>query len=158
MAMTLRPFHLAIPVDDIDAARAFYGGVMGFAEGRSDPRWIDFDMGGHQLVVHLVCPSPTVNRSGGVEGDRGTARSTNPVDSHDVPVPHFGIILTIAEFDALAARLVDASIPFIIAPTVRFAGLPGEQRTMFFTDPAGNAIEFKAFADDAMIFSTQPSA
>jgi uncharacterized protein len=135
---TLRPFHLAIPVDDLDAARHFYGGVMGCAEGRSDRLWIDFDFFGHQLVVHVA---------------ERAADAHNPVDGHDVPVPHFGLVLTPDSFDALAARLRGAGSVFVIEPTVRFAGLPGEQRTMFLRDPAGNALEFKAFADDAMLFA-----
>lgn len=138
----LRPFHLAIPVDDLAAARAFYSDVLGCAEGRSDEHWIDFDMGGHQLVVHLVA------------GYRGVAMGQNSVDGHDVPVPHFGIVLTPATFDELAERIGRAGLPFIIAPNVRFAGQAGEQRTMFLADPAGNALEFKAFADDSMLFAT----
>ncbi len=138
--MTLRPFHLAIPVDDLSAARAFYGGAMGCAEGRSSPEWIDFDFFGHQLVVHQVA------------GHRGDAGS-NGVDGHDVPVPHFGVVLTLAQFDALAGRLNATGAAFVHPPMTRFAGLPGEQKTMFLRDPAGNALEFKAFADDAMLFA-----
>ena len=139
--MTIRPFHLAIPVDDLAAARAFYGGVLGCAEGRSDAHWVDFDMMGHQLVVHLV------------PGWRGVAAGMNAVDGHDVPVPHFGVVLTLAGFDALAAHMTAAGAVFIHPPMTRFAGGPGEQRTMFLADPAGNALEFKAFADDAMLFA-----
>ena len=131
---------------------------MAFAEGRSDAQWIDFNMAGHQLVVHLACHSPSTSASGVADGYRGGARGMNPVDGHDVPVPHFGIILSIAEFEALAARLRGAGVAFIIEPTVRFAGQAGEQHTMFFADPAGNALEFKAFADDSLIFSTLPPA
>lgn len=138
--MTLRPFHLAIPVDDLAAARAFYGGTMGCAEGRSSDEWIDFDFMGHQLVVHHVA---------GHRGDAGH----NGVDGHDVPVPHFGVVLTPPRFDALAARLEQAGAAFVHPPMTRFAGLPGEQKTMFLRDPAGNALEFKAFADDAMLFA-----
>ena len=137
--MTLRPFHLAIPVDDLPAARAFYGGVMGCAEGRSAAEWIDFDFFGHQLVVHLAAGAGT--------------RAHNPVDGHAVPVPHFGVVLTVPQFEALAGRLTAAGAAFVHPPMLRFAGLPGEQRTMFLTDPAGNALEFKAFADDAMVFA-----
>lgn len=138
--MSLRPFHLAFPVDNLEAAREFYGGVMGCAEGRSSESWIDFDFFGHQIVTHL--------------SDRGGGDALeNPVDGHGVPVPHFGIVLSMENWQALAERLRDAGTQFVIKPTVRFAGKPGEQATMFFRDPAGNALEFKAFADDAMIFA-----
>lgn len=138
----LPPFHLAFPVDDLAVARAFYGGLLGCREGRSAERWIDFDLHGHQLVAHLV--------------DRPAAsRAINPVDGEDVPVPHFGLVLDPAEWRALANRLTAAGTRFIIAPTTRFAGQPGEQSTMFFTDPAGNALEFKAFADPAQLFATE---
>jgi extradiol dioxygenase family protein len=140
--MTRPPFHLAFPVDDLAAARAFYGGLLGCREGRSSERWIDFDFHGHQLVAHLV--------------DRPAAdRANNPVDGEDVPVPHFGVVLDPSEWRALAERLTAAGTTFIIAPTTRFAGQPGEQSTMFFTDPAGNALEFKAFADPAQLFATE---
>lgn len=135
----MRPFHLAFPVHDLTAARAFYGGVLGCAEGRSSDDWIDFDLFGHQIVAHLS----------------GTAQavSTNPVDGHDVPVPHFGVVLTMDQWHDLAARVTAAGIRFGIEPHVRFQGLVGEQATMFFRDPSGNALEFKAFADDAMLFA-----
>ena len=133
-------FHLAVPVDDLDAARAFFGGVIGCAEGRSSQRWIDWDLRGHQFVTHLV-PGPR-------------QVSHNPVDGHEVPVPHFGLILTVAEFHELAERFWSAGVDFVIEPYVRFAGEPGEQWTMFLLDPAGNAMEFKAFADDSQIFAT----
>jgi uncharacterized protein len=136
----LRPFHLAVTVDDIAAAREFYRDVMGCSEGRSAERWADFNLFGHQFVVHLD------------EGKRA-ANARNPVDGHNVPVPHFGIVLTMPEFEAFAARLRGAGVVFHIEPTIRFAGQVGEQATMFFTDPAGNALEFKAFADDAMLFA-----
>ncbi len=139
--MTLRPFHLAFPVHDLAAARAFYGDVLGCAEGRSSERWIDFDFYGHQIVAHL-------------SDDASSAAATNPVDGHDVPVPHFGIVLTMPDWRALADRVAAAGIAFGIQPHVRFAGQPGEQATMFFRDPSGNALEFKAFADDAMLFAT----
>lgn len=138
--MSLRPFHLAFPVHDLAAARRFYGEVMGCAEGRSSEEWIDFDFYGHQIVAHLAEPS----------GDRGV----NPVDGHEVPVPHFGIVLTMPQWQELAARLTAAGIDFAIAPTIRFKGQAGEQATMFFRDPSGNALEMKAFADDAMLFAT----
>ncbi|WP_109809640.1 VOC family protein [Sphingosinithalassobacter portus] len=137
----IRPFHLAFPVHDLAAARAFYGGVLGCREGRSAEYWIDFDLFGHQIVAHLS------------DGARAT-EATNPVDGHDVPVPHFGVVLTMADWEALAARVAAAGIAFGIAPHIRFRGQPGEQATMFFRDPSGNALEFKAFADDAMLFAT----
>lgn len=138
--MSLRPFHLAFPVHDLAVARAFYGGVLGCREGRSSAEWIDFDFHGHQIVAHLTQGT----------GDRGA----NPVDGHEVPIPHFGVVLTMAEFEALEGRLRQAGTSFVIPPTVRFKGQPGEQATMFFRDPSGNAIEMKAFADDAMLFAT----
>lgn len=137
----MRPFHLAFPVHDLAAARAFYGGLLGCREGRSDARWIDFDLYGHQIVAHL---SDAARPAG----------TTNPVDGHDVPVPHFGVVLTMADWQALADRLIAAGVAFGIAPQVRFKGQVGEQATMFFRDPSGNALEFKAFADDEMLFAT----
>ncbi|MFK4004977.1 VOC family protein [Qipengyuania sp. NPDC077563] len=138
--MTLRPFHLAFPVRDLAEARSFYGGTLGCAEGRSSDEWIDFDFYGHQIVAH----------AGGDAGDR----ASNPVDGHDVPVPHFGVVLTMEDWQALADRLTNAGTQFVIEPTIRFKGQPGEQATMFFRDPSGNALEMKAFADDAMLFAT----
>jgi uncharacterized protein len=140
--MALPPFHLAFPVDDLAAARAFYGGLLGCAEGRSADEWVDFDLYGHQIVAHLA---PEAVR----------ARATNPVDGEDVPVPHFGVVLTMGEWKALAQRLESAGVDFVIPPTVRFAGQPGEQATMFFRDPAGNALEFKAMADPAKLFARE---
>lgn len=138
--MTDRPrFHLAFPVDDLDAARRFYGDVLGCPEGRSADHWIDFDLFGHQIVAHLV------------EGR--SSRVTNPVDGDDVPVPHFGLLLRPAEWQSLADRLRGAGVEFVIEPHTRFVGEPGEQSTMFVLDPAGNALEFKAFADDRMVFA-----
>ncbi|OYW22039.1 MULTISPECIES: VOC family protein [unclassified Sphingomonas] len=138
----MRPFHLAFPVHDLAAARAFYGGVMGCAEGRSSDHWIDFDLFGHQIVAHLdPSAKPVV--------------VANAVDGHDVPVPHFGVVLTMPDWQALADRVAASGIAFGIAPHIRFLGQPGEQATMFFYDPSGNALEFKAFADDAMLFATQ---
>ncbi|GGO99690.1 glyoxalase/bleomycin resistance protein/dioxygenase superfamily protein [Stakelama pacifica] len=116
--------------------------MLGCAEGRSADRWIDFDLFGHQIVAHL---DPEAKGGG----------TSNPVDGHDVPVPHFGVVLTMADWEALADRVRDAGIAFGIEPHIRFAGQPGEQATMFFRDPSGNALEFKAFADDAMLFATQ---
>jgi extradiol dioxygenase family protein len=138
--MSLPPFHLAFPVDDLAAARRFYGELLGCPEGRSAPEWVDFDLFGHQIVAHLV-PQPS------------SRKPTNAVDGEDVPVPHFGIVLTMAEWEKLAERLKDAGQQFVIEPTVRFAGEPGEQATMFFLDPAGNALEFKAMADPAKLFA-----
>jgi len=135
----LTPFHIAFPVDDLAAARHFYGGLRGCPEGRSSESWIDFDLFGHQIVAHLA-----PERAGKIH---------NPVDGHDVPVPHFGVVLTMERFDALAARLQAAGVRFVIAPYVRFKGLVGEQATMFFLDPAGNALEFKAFADMGQLFA-----
>ncbi|WP_353205580.1 VOC family protein [Sphingomonas sp.] len=136
-----RPFHLAFPVHDLAAARAFYGGTLGCPEGRSSDAWIDFDLYGHQIVAHLD-PAMT------------PVATSNPVDGHDVPVPHFGVVLTMPDWQALADRLTAAGTRFGIAPHLRFVGQPGEQATMFFYDPSGNALEFKAFADDAMVFAT----
>lgn len=136
----MRPFHLAFPVHDLAAARAFYGGLLGCPEGRSADRWIDFDLYGHQIVAHL-------------SDDARAAEASNPVDGHDVPVPHFGVVLTMADWQALADRLQAAGVRFGIAPHIRFQGEVGEQATMFFRDPSGNALEFKAFADDAMLFA-----
>jgi len=137
----LPPFHLAFPVDDLAAARAFYGGLLGCPEGRSADHWVDFDLHGHQLVAHLA-------------PDAVRARATNPVDGEDVPVPHFGLVLAMEQWEALAQRLQAADIAFVIEPTVRFKGEPGEQATMFLLDPAGNALEFKAMADPAKLFAT----
>ena len=131
-------FHLAVPVDDLDAARRFYGGVLGLEQGRSAETWVDWNLRGHQFVTHLA--------------PRGE-RVHNPVDGHDVPVPHFGLILTVADFQALAERLRAAGTAFVIEPYVRFEGQTGEQWTMFLLDPAGNALEFKAFADDSQVFA-----
>jgi uncharacterized protein len=140
--MSLPPFHLAFPVDDLAAARTFYGGLLGCAEGRSADEWVDFDLYGHQIVAHLA---PETVR----------ARATNAVDGEDVPVPHFGLVLTMDGWKALAERLESAGVDFVIPPTVRFAGQPGEQATMFFRDPAGNALEFKAMADPAKLFARE---
>ncbi|MBI0476899.1 glyoxalase [Sphingomonas sp. MA1305] len=140
--MTLRPFHLAFPVHDLAAARTFYGGLLGCREGRSSDQWIDFDLYGHQIVAHLDPAAQPI-------------AVANPVDGHHVPVPHFGVVLTMADWRGLADRLEAAGVRFGIPPHVRFPGQVGEQATMFFTDPSGNALEFKAFADDAMLFATE---
>ncbi|MFC8046404.1 VOC family protein [Nocardia sp. NPDC057353] len=142
-ATTLPPFHLAIPVTDIEAARTFYGDVLGFARGRSDTKWTDWNVRGHQVVTHEV--------GGGTPDD--AVRGTNPVDGHQVPVPHFGLVLTVEEFQELADRLRAVDTAFVIEPYVRFAGEPGEQWTMFFLDPSGNALEFKAFRDLDQLFA-----
>ncbi|HWH22922.1 MAG TPA: VOC family protein [Allosphingosinicella sp.] len=137
--MTLPPFHLAFPVHDLDAARAFYGGLLGCPEGRSSDEWIDYDFFGHQIVAHLA-------------PDAAPRRHSNPVDGHDVPVPHFGAVLPMEEWKALADRL-QGSVEFVIEPTIRFEGQPGEQATMFFLDPSGNALEIKAMRDPAKLFA-----
>ncbi len=138
--MSLRPFHLAFPVDDLAAARRFYGDLLGCPEGRSADQWIDFDLHGHQIVAHLA-------------PDAAPRRSSNPVDGEAVPVPHFGLVLDMAEWKALAQQLEAAGVEFVIPPTVRFEGQPGEQATMFLLDPAGNALEFKAMADPGKLFA-----
>ena len=138
--MSLPPFHLAFPVDDLAAARRFYGELLGCPEGRSADHWVDFDLHGHQIVAHLA---PETVR----------APETNAVDGEHVPVPHFGVVLRMAEWKQLACRLQGAGTRFVIEPTVRFEGEPGEQATMFFLDPAGNALEFKAMADPANLFA-----
>jgi extradiol dioxygenase family protein len=140
--MALPPFHLAFPVDNLEAARDFWGRIMRCPEGRSSDDWIDFDFHGHQIVAHLAPDVVARGRTG-----------TNPVDGHDVPVPHFGLVLGLDEWKALAERLAEAGVKFQIAPHVRFEGQPGEQATMFFRDPAGNAIEIKAFADMGQLFA-----
>jgi extradiol dioxygenase family protein len=138
--MTLPPFHLAFPVDDLAAARRFYGELLGCPEGRSADHWVDFDLHGHQIVAHLA-------------PDAVRQRATNPVDGEAVPVPHFGLVLAMEQWTALAKRLTGAGTEFVIPPTVRFAGEPGEQATMFLLDPAGNALEFKAMADPGKLFA-----
>ncbi len=135
----MRPFHLALPVHDLDAARGFYGGLLGCAEGRSAPRWIDFDFFGHQLSVHLV------------DGQDSVAH--NEVVGDAVPARHFGVVLAWPDWEALGARLTEAGVAFRIEPKVRFRGQVGEQGTFFLDDPSGNALEFKSFHDDAMLFS-----
>ena len=139
--MALTPFHLAFPVDDLAKARAFYGGVLGCAEGRSSEEWIDFDLFGHQIVAH---------HKGGAALEQP---HRNAVDGHAVPVPHFGVVLAMNDWEALAARLQAAGTSFVIEPYIRFKGEVGEQATMFLLDPAGNALEFKAFADLSQLFA-----
>lgn len=136
----LSPFHVAFPVHDLEAARAFYGGILGCSEGRSSEEWIDFNFFGHQIVAHLA-PEET----------RPAQRNT--VDSHGVPVRHFGIVLPMAEWEAMAGRLRAKGVRFLIEPYIRFKGQPGEQATMFFLDPSGNALEIKAFSDINKLFA-----
>ena len=138
--MSLPPFHLAFPVDDLAAARRFYGELLGCPEGRSADHWVDFNLYGHQIVAHLA---------------PGAVRlmATNAVHGEDVPVPHFGVVLPMAEWEKLAERLVKGGVDFVIPPTVRFTGEPGEQATMFLLDPSGNALEFKAMAGPAKLFA-----
>ena len=137
--MNLQPFHLAIPVDSLAAARKFYGGILGCPEGRSADCWVDFDLYGHQLVCHLVDKPQVV-------------AAKNEVDGAAVPVPHFGVVLAWDVWESLAQRLKDSGVAFIVEPGVRFAGEPGEQATMFFHDPAGNAVEFKAMRNPKDLF------
>ena len=140
--MTVHPrFHLAVPVHDLGAARAFYGELLGCPEGRSADHWVDFDLYGHQLVAHL---DHSAHRPSSL---------SNPVDGDDVPVPHFGVLLSPSDWQELAERLTAAETPFVIEPHTRFAGQVGEQSTMFLLDPSGNALEFKAFADDGQVFA-----
>ena len=140
--MALSPFHLAILVHDLPAARRFYGETFGLSEGRSSDQWVDFDFYGHQLVIHEHPKTPSQDNA-----------HTNPVDGHDVPIPHFGIVLEWAEWETLADRLRERGTDFVIEPHIRFQGQPGEQATMFLLDPCGNALEFKAFADRGQLFA-----
>jgi uncharacterized protein len=135
----IAPFHLAFPVHDLAAARRFYGGLLGCPEGRSSDEWIDFDLFGHQIVAHLAPPKAEDHH--------------NEVDGHDVPVPHFGVVLGWDEFHDWAGRLKAGGLKFVIEPYIRFAGQVGEQATMFFRDPSGNALEFKAFKDRSQLFA-----
>ncbi len=137
---TMPPFHLAFPVRDIEEARQFYVGLLGCGEGRSASEWVDFDFYGHQIVAHLA------------PGECGHTQ-TSAVDAHQVPVRHFGAVLSIPQWEDLAAKLKAAGTTFIIEPYVRFKGEVGEQATMFFLDPSGNALEFKSFADDSQVFA-----
>ena len=139
-AVTIPPFHLAFPVHDLSAARAFYGELLGCPEGRSSPDWIDFNFYGHQIVAHLA-PDECANSA------------LSQVDGHGVPVRHFGAVLSIPQWEALAAKLNAAGTEFVIEPYIRFKGEPGEQATMFFRDPSGNAVEIKAFASLESLFA-----
>lgn len=138
--MSIQPFHLAIPVKDLELCRSFYRDVLRCKEGRSSDHWVDFDFFGHQLVIH---------QKDGFQPQR----ISNPVDGHDVPVPHFGVVLQWEDWSVLAERLQRKRVQFVIAPTIRFQGKVGEQATMFFNDPEGNALEFKAFKDISQLFA-----
>ena len=140
----ITPFHIAFPVDDLNAARHFYGEVLGCPEGRSSDKWIDFNLFGHQIVAHQIDGTEASAPRGG----------DNPVDGHQVPVPHFGVVLPPEDWKALAERLSGAGVKFLIEPYTRFEGQPGEQSTMFFLDPAGNALEFKSFANMDQLFAS----
>ena len=143
IASQIAPFHLALPVSDLEKSRDFYVNVLGCGLGRSSDRWIDFDFFGHQLVAHLVddqSMQPTEN--------------SNPVDGHDVPVPHFGVVLEWDQWQELAKRLQGMNMDFVIDPYIRFEGQPAEQATMFFLDPSGNALEFKSFKDPRQMFAS----
>jgi len=138
----IRPFHLAIPVDNLEACRKFYGDILGCKEGRSSDHWVDFDLFGHQLVIHYKEKSKTEDTS------------SNPVDGKEVPIPHFGVVLDMDTFTDFSERLKKQKITFIIEPYIRFKGAVGEQATMFFKDPSGNALEFKAFKDINQLFAS----
>ena len=136
---SLQPFHLAIPVRELEETRAFYNTTLNCKEGRSSDKWVDLDFYGHQLVLHIA--------------DQKNENQSNPVDGHEVPVPHFGVVLTMDDWNQLAERLKKQKIEFIIEPYIRFKGEPGEQATMFFKDPSGNALEFKAFQNIEQLFA-----
>ena len=139
--MSIQPFHLAIPVKNLELCRTFYRDILQCKEGRSSENWVDFNFFGHQLVIHQK------------DGFLNEEPVTNPVDGHDVPVPHFGVVLTWNDWQDLSKRLIAANTQFVIAPTIRFQGKVGEQATMFFTDPENNALEFKAFKDMSQLFA-----
>tara|TARA_R110000851_G_scaffold333512_1_gene514251 strand:+ start:23709 stop:24137 length:429 start_codon:yes stop_codon:yes gene_type:complete len=141
MGNTIPPFHLAIPVDNLEASRKFYRDILELAEGRSSDHWVDFDFFGHQLVIHLK------------EINSEEKESSNPVDGKNVPIPHFGVVLDMQTFKDFSEKLIQKNLIFIIEPYIRFKGQVGEQATMFFKDPAGNALEFKAFADMTQLFA-----
>lgn len=142
----LTPFHIAVQVRDLAEARRFYGGLLGCTEGRSDASWVDFNLFGHQFVCHL---NPSLGVSGKITSHY------NPVDAHAVPVPHFGVVLEIPEWQRLADKLTQAGTKFVVEPYVRFKDQPGEQATFFLFDPSGNALEFKAFRDiERQLFET----
>ena len=137
--MSLQPFHLAIPVDNIEKSRNFYTNTLGFTEGRSDKKWVDYDFFGHQLVIHL-------------DNSYSRDKNFNSVDGHDVPIPHFGVVLDWIEWESFSKKIMDLKIEFIIKPYIRFRGKVGEQATMFFLDPSGNALEFKSFKNPNQLF------
>ena len=137
--MSLQPFHLAIPVDNIEKSRNFYTNTLGFKEGRSDKKWVDYDFFGHQLVIHL-------------DNSYSRDKNLNSVDGHDVPIPHFGVVLDWIEWESFSKKIMDLKIEFIIKPYIRFKGKVGEQATMFFLDPSGNALEFKSFKNPNQLF------
>ena len=137
--MSLQPFHLAIPVDNIEKSRNFYTNILGFKEGRSDKKWVDYDFFGHQLVIHL-------------DNSYSRDKNFNSVDGHDVPIPHFGVVLDWIEWESFSKKIMDLKIEFIIKPYIRFKGKVGEQATMFFLDPSGNALEFKSFKNPNQLF------
>ena len=137
--MSLQPFHLAIPVDNIEKSRNFYTNTLGFKEGRSDKKWVDYDFFGHQLVIHL-------------DNSYSRYKNFNSVDGHDVPIPHFGVVLDWIEWESFSKKIMDLKIEFIIKPYIRFKGKVGEQATMFFLDPSGNALEFKSFKNPNQLF------
>ncbi|PHR14972.1 MAG: glyoxalase [Aequorivita sp.] len=141
MGNFIQPFHLAIPVDNLEKCRLFYREVLELSEGRSSDHWVDFDFFGHQLVIHLK------------EKNTGEKEAVNAVDGKAVPIPHFGIVLDMQTFKSFSEKLIQKNITFIIEPYIRFEGQVGEQATMFFKDPAGNALEFKAFADMTQLFA-----
>ena len=144
--MRLTPFHIAVQVRDIEEARRFYKGLLGCAEGRSSREWVDFNLFGHQFVCHL---------NPGLGPDGRITSHYNPVDGHGVPVPHFGVVLEMGDWQILAGRLKQHGVKFVIEPYIRFEGEPGEQATLFFLDPSGNALEFKAFKDiESQLFAT----
>ena len=144
--MRLTPFHIAVQVRDIEEARRFYKGLLGCTEGRSSREWVDFNLFGHQFVCHL---------NPGLGPDGRITSHYNPVDGHGVPVPHFGVVLEMADWRTLAERLKQQGVEFVIEPCIRFKGEPGEQATLFLLDPSGNALEFKAFGDiEAQLFAT----
>ncbi len=139
--MNLQPFHVAVPVDDLKTARNFYRDVLGCKEGRSSNQWVDFNLFGHQFVIHYK------------PKNKDEKLHFNPVDGHDVPVPHYGVVLTWSDWEALAIKLKEQKVSFVIEPYIRFQGQVGEQATMFFLDPCGNALEFKAFKDIGQLFA-----
>jgi len=155
MRQAIAPFHLAFPVHDLAAARAFYGGLLGCPEGRSSQEWVDFDFYGHQIVAHLapeLCPGAASSPGSPEPAPSRSGEQTNQVDGKGVPVRHFGLVLDMQAWQALAKKL-EGEVDFLIEPYIRFEGEPGEQATMFFRDPSGNAIEIKAFADITRLFA-----